>query len=204
MQRMVIFILLISNQVFKYYFLKYLLYIYYLAHGTFIDGKRIVEYTPTKVDVDQPFQFGKEKKTYYIKKGKIPVSKKRSGDDISSENKRQKNEPKQVRALHLLLKHKRSRNPKNWKGETITRTIDEAIELLKKYREEIVNDKVSFEDMAKKYSDCSSAKRNGDLGYFARGAMMKPFEDASFNLEIGEISEIVETDSGVHIIKRIG
>lgn len=62
--------------------------------------------------------------------------------------------------------------------------------------------KYSFAELASKYSDCSSAKKGGDLGAFGRGAMQKPFEDAAFSLKIGELSEPVWTDSGVHIILR--
>lgn len=51
-------------------------------------------------------------------------------------------------------------------------------------------------------SDCSSAKRGGDLGLFGRGAMQKPFEDAAFALKVGGLSQPVDTDSGVHIILR--
>ena len=47
------------------------------------------------------------------------------------------------------------------------------------------------------------AKRGGDLGHFARGTMQPAFEEASFALEVGEMSGVVETNSGVHIILRI-
>lgn len=109
-----------------------------------------------------------------------------------------------VRASHLLVKHEGSRRPSSWREESITRTKEEAIELLKKYIDIISAGESTFEELASKYSDCSSAKRGGDLGYFERNQMQKPFEDAAFNLEIGEMSSIVETDSGVHIIKRTG
>lgn len=70
------------------------------------------------------------------------------------------------------------------------------------YREQIVQGKAPSSDLASKYSDCSSAKRGGDLGSFKKGAMQKPFEEASFALKVGELSEPVFTDSGVHIILR--
>lgn len=57
--------------------------------------------------------------------------------------------------------------------------------------------------LAAERSDCSSCKNNGDLGSFGRGAMQKPFEDASFGLNVGEMSGIVSTDSGYHLIYRI-
>lgn len=60
----------------------------------------------------------------------------------------------------------------------------------------------SFAEVAKKNSqDPGSAANGGDLDYFARGAMTKPFEDAAFALKKGEISGVVESDFGFHIIK---
>jgi len=60
----------------------------------------------------------------------------------------------------------------------------------------------SFADVAKKNSqDTGSATKGGDLDFFARGAMVKPFEDAAFKMAKGEISDVVESDFGFHIIK---
>ena len=59
-----------------------------------------------------------------------------------------------------------------------------------------------FEELATKYSqDPESAKKGGDLGAFGRGMMVKPFDDAVFSMKVNEISNIVESDFGYHIIK---
>ena len=60
----------------------------------------------------------------------------------------------------------------------------------------------SFAEVAKKNSDdAGSAERGGDLDFFARGAMVKSFEDAAYAMQVGEISNVVETDFGYHIIR---
>ena len=62
-----------------------------------------------------------------------------------------------------------------------------------------------FGKLAKELSiDSGSAKKDGSLGYFTKGMMVKPFENIAFKLQIGEISEPVKTEFGYHIIKRLG
>jgi len=62
-----------------------------------------------------------------------------------------------------------------------------------------------FGKLAKDLSiDSGSAKRDGNLGYFGRGAMVKPFEEVAFKLQIGEVSDLVKSEFGYHIIKRLG
>lgn len=64
-----------------------------------------------------------------------------------------------------------------------------------------LNNGLSFEDAAKKYSKCPSNERGGDLGFFSKGQMVPEFENAAFSMEKGEVSEPVKTQFGYHIIK---
>eukprot|EP00058_Branchiostoma_floridae_P016168 XP_002601656.1 hypothetical protein BRAFLDRAFT_114914 [Branchiostoma floridae] len=110
----------------------------------------------------------------------------------------------QVRCSHLLVKHVGSRRPSSWKQDKITRTQEEALELLNDFRQRIVSGEVTLAVLAATESDCSSARKGGDLGFFGPGQMQKPFEEATFKLKVGELSEPVFTDSGIHIILRTG
>lgn len=110
-------------------------------------------------------------------------------------------EVQEVQASHLLVKHSGSRRPSSWKEENITRSKEEARKLLEGYRQQI-EEGTDFAELARKHSDCSSYKKGGDLGKFKRGVMQKPFEDAAFGLKVNEMSGIVDTDSGLHIILR--
>jgi parvulin-like peptidyl-prolyl isomerase len=103
--------------------------------------------------------------------------------------------PGHIRASHILISY--SGAPRT----TATRSKEEA----KKLAEELlakIQGGASFEEIAEAYSDCPSAAKKGDLGFFAKGRMVKPFEDAAFALKVGEVSGIVESPFGYHIIKR--
>jgi parvulin-like peptidyl-prolyl isomerase len=112
----------------------------------------------------------------------------------------------QVRAAHLLIKHTGSRNPVSRRtGAEVTMAPADAMAELKEYEARILQEGIdaSFPKYAKERSDCSSFRQNGDLGHFGRGDMQKPFEDATFALQPGQMSGIVSTDSGYHLIYRI-
>lgn len=108
-----------------------------------------------------------------------------------------------VQCSHILVKHSGSRNPKSWRCPVVTLPKADALAKLAAIRASITSGAADFAAVAKVESDCSSAARGGDLGTFGRGQMQKPFEDASFALKVGELSGVVDTDSGVHIILRV-
>ncbi len=68
---------------------------------------------------------------------------------------------------------------------------------------ERLNKGEKFSNVAREVSLCPSAKRGGDLGTFGRGQMVKEFETAAFALQKGQISTIVKTKFGYHIVKRL-
>lgn len=107
-------------------------------------------------------------------------------------------QPKEVGARHILVMHDKSREH----PDSIKRTRDEA---LKRAQECLlkVRGGDDWDRLVKEYSDEPGAdERHGDLGVFARGQMVKPFSDAAFGLRVGQVSEIVETPYGFHIIQR--
>lgn len=117
-----------------------------------------------------------------------------------------------VRAAHLLIKHTGSRNPVSRRtNQTITTSPQLAYQELQQYEQSILEQVNTggvdlgtiFRQYASERSDCSSHQHGGDLGEFTRGQMQKPFEDAAFALQPGQMSTIVSTDSGYHLIYRI-
>ncbi|KAI9796617.1 MAG: protein kinase ssp1 [Piccolia ochrophora] len=108
-----------------------------------------------------------------------------------------------IRAGHLLVKHRESRRPSSWREAEITRSKDEARTLIQAHEAKIHRGETTLGDLAVTESDCSSARKRGDLGFFGRGEMQKEFEDAAFALKPGEISGVVGTASGLHLIERL-
>ena len=99
----------------------------------------------------------------------------------------------QVLAQHILI------SPD---GETPT-SKDEARAKIEAIRKSIVEDGVDFSEAAQKNSMCPSGQQGGSLGWFSRGMMVPEFDKAAFEMGDGEISEIIETQFGFHIIKKM-
>lgn len=100
-------------------------------------------------------------------------------------------QPEQVKASHILIKVESNADEKQ-KGEARQKIIDVQAKL---------ENGEDFAALAKEYSEGPSSDRGGDLGYFRRGQMVKPFEDAAFTMKPNEVSGIVETRFGYHLIK---
>jgi peptidyl-prolyl cis-trans isomerase C len=99
----------------------------------------------------------------------------------------------QVRASHILIKIDSKAEPS---------VKDEKKAKLQKIQKRLKSGE-DFAVLAKEFSECPSNIEGGDLGYFGRGKMVKHFEDAAFALKTGEVSDIVETRFGYHLIKVV-
>ena len=102
-------------------------------------------------------------------------------------------QPEQVRASHILIAVKPDAD-------------DAAKEAARKKIASIqqqIKDGKDFGELAKTNSEGPSSVKGGDLGYFGRGQMVKPFEDAAFAMKPGEVSGVVETQFGLHLIKVV-
>jgi parvulin-like peptidyl-prolyl isomerase len=104
-----------------------------------------------------------------------------------------------IGASHILIAYKGSLRA----APTTTRSKEEAQKLANTVDAKAKAAGAKFGDLAVKYSDDPTAKQGqGSLGKFGRTGMVKPFADAAFALKPGEVSGVVETPFGFHIIKR--
>lgn len=89
---------------------------------------------------------------------------------------------KEVRAKHILVNK-------------------EDLDMLQDIKQAIETGAISFEDAATDISICPSKRKGGDLGFFSKGMMVKPFEEAAFNAETNQVIGPVKTKFGYHLIK---
>jgi parvulin-like peptidyl-prolyl isomerase len=99
----------------------------------------------------------------------------------------------QVKASHILVKAPATMTPPEKDGLKAR---------LENLRTMILNKQLTFEDAARKYSDCPSKEKGGDLGYFTYKFMVvEPFARAAFSTQVGDITNVVSSEFGMHIIK---
>ena len=101
-------------------------------------------------------------------------------------------EDEQVKASHILINAAESAT-----DDEKQKALDRAKEVARLARAKDAD----FEALAKEYSEGPSGPNGGDLGYFGRGKMVKPFEEAAFAMKVGEVSDPVQTRFGYHVIK---
>jgi len=119
------------------------------------------------------------------------------------ENSKKFEQPEQVRVSNIIIKPlltdpnlNPNVDPNVDKAKAMAEAREKAEELLKQLK-----DGADFAELAKTHSNGPMASRGGDIGYFSKGEMVPAFEDVAFNLEIGQISDVVKTEYGYHIIK---
>lgn len=100
-----------------------------------------------------------------------------------------------VRASHILLMYEGSAR------STASRSKQEAQDGILALKKQL-DEGADFAKLAEAHSDCPSAKRGGDLGTFGRGQMVPAFEHSAFGMQVGQTSDVVETDFGYHLIQR--
>jgi parvulin-like peptidyl-prolyl isomerase len=105
--------------------------------------------------------------------------------------------PDRIKASHILLMYAGSARSSAKRSKQQAETEIAAL----KTRLDAGED---FAALARAHSDCPSGKQGGDLGMFGRGQMVPAFEQAAFGLPVGQVSGVVETDFGYHIIQRTG
>jgi NIMA-interacting peptidyl-prolyl cis-trans isomerase 1 len=186
-------------------------------HGTFINDIKITPWVPVEVDSKSEIRIGASSRIYMVREGEIGQERDEDIEEPKHIQKKAKvdTEPlkqqlpqqpieKLYHVSHLLVKHAQSRNPTSWRQQgTITRTKDAALQVITHYMNQIERDVFTFAELAKRYSDCSSAAKGGELAPFKEGAMQPAFEKAVIAMQPGQLSrEPVWTDSGVHIIFR--
>jgi peptidyl-prolyl cis-trans isomerase C len=111
--------------------------------------------------------------------------------DFYDKNPERFQQPEAVRASHILIRVEESANDEQKKAARA-----KADDLLKQ-----LQTGADFAALAKQHSQDGTAPQGGDLNFFARGQMVPPFEQAAFALQPGQLSEVVETPFGYHIIK---
>ena len=136
-------------------------------------------------------------KLLQVQYGNLPPVAEAEARKYYDENQADFDVPEQVRASHILISTDTA-DPNADPNVVAAQAKAKAEDLLKQ-----IKDGADFAELAIDNSSCPSASKGGDLGLFARGTMVEPFEKVAFTMKPGEISDVVETRFGYHIIKVI-
>lgn len=181
------------------------------TNGTILDGGLVPKNKPTELRNGASLQFGSDASLHYIVRCETSGEKRRSRGEEAPATKRhsRSNSEGIVRASHLLVKHRAVRRPSSWKEAQVTRSPEEALVIIQAFREQLISSSATpdelaqhFADLASRESHCSSAKKGGDLGPFGPGQMQEAFDKGTRALQVGELSQPITSDSGVHLILR--
>jgi len=127
----------------------------------------------------------------------------------SGKRKRAADMPSEVRLFHILKKHAECKDPVVSRTGQATKASKTRAQLgLTNIRRRLVTNQgsalqVSFIEIAREQSDCKTATKGGDLGTIAQGTLESKLEEAAFSLMPGELSEVVESPEGLHLMLRI-
>eukprot|EP00993_Chasmostoma_nieuportense_P001693 NODE_2550_length_1150_cov_20.554252_g2431_i0.p1 GENE.NODE_2550_length_1150_cov_20.554252_g2431_i0~~NODE_2550_length_1150_cov_20.554252_g2431_i0.p1 ORF type:complete len:301 (+),score=83.72 NODE_2550_length_1150_cov_20.554252_g2431_i0:189-1091(+) len=201
------------------------------GHGTRLDGKLLEKNKPTKFEVNSVLVVGASTRAYVLrndpnrklKDAPRPRPEIRAQEEDAPEealsrrsgwnerpSKKARKEPASIQCSHVLVQHRDVRKAVDRNGDPVTRTKEEAKEIVQQMRRDIILNLdgtgpiLKMKKLAKKESECTSWKVGGDLGMMAKGQMAKDFEQVAFGLEVGEVSDPVDTEFGVHLILRTG
>jgi peptidyl-prolyl cis-trans isomerase C len=162
----------------------------YGSEANFTAALNASNVTPTalKAQIERTLLIQKYIETQFSSRVTVTDQEIRAAYDRNRDSFRQ---PEQVKASHILVKIDPQGDAK--KKAEARKKIDDV--------KAKVAQKQDFESLARTYSEDPSGSKGGDIGYVARGQVLKSFEDALFALKTGEVSDVVETPLGFHLIK---
>lgn len=126
-----------------------------------------------------------------------PVPSDEDCEKYYNENREAFKTPPQVRASHILVKTEGNDEEAKAKARA-------KIDSIRARVTGEINVEKAFADAARENSDCPSGKEGGDLGWFGPGQMVPEFDKAAFEMKVDEISDVVETQFGFHILRKTG
>ncbi len=164
----------------------------YASEADFTNALSVLKISPAalRTQVERSLSVAKLVETRFAAKAEVTDKEIRAYYDRNRDSFRQ---PEQVRASHILIKADLQGD--QGKKAAARKRIGEILEKVRQGQD--------FASLARTYSEDATGPKDGDLGYIRQGQVMKPFEEALFSLKVGEVSGVVETRLGYHLIKAV-